>query len=86
MARFITVDLGNGPTTVTDGGDVDLDREDVHYDGQRLTEARAEFIGLQAGEHLTGRPYLDPDMRPSVHVGFRVTQEVSNRLDQVAAQ
>ncbi|HOA26000.1 MAG TPA: ribbon-helix-helix protein, CopG family [Arachnia sp.] len=77
------INLGNGLVEVTRGLDVDLDLEEFHYDGERLTEERAERIGLEAANR-GGRPHLDPTRAPSARVACRVTQPVADRLDAVA--
>ena len=77
------INLGNGLVEVTRGLDVDLDLEEFHYDGERLTEERAERIGLEAANR-GGRPHLDPTRAPSSRVACRVTQPVADRLDAVA--
>lgn len=74
------VNLGNGPVDVTEGSDVDLDVEEFFYDGERLTEERAEQIGLDRG----GRPHIDPAGQPSLRLAFRVPQPVADQVDELA--
>lgn len=71
---------------VTDGGFVDLDREDYRLaDGTRLTEAKAEEL---AGEVLAragrGRPSLSPSGARSPQLRLSVPAELRDRLHQRA--
>lgn len=77
------INLGDGPVEVTEGPDVDLDVEEFHFSGERLTEERAERLGLE-GPNVGGRPHLDPLREPSTRVAFRVPQPVADRLDALA--
>ena len=76
------INLGDGPIDVTEGPDVNLDAEEFYFDGERLTEERAEQLGLES-PNLGGRPHLDPERKPSTHVAFRVSQPVADKLDGV---
>ncbi|MDO5676070.1 MAG: ribbon-helix-helix protein, CopG family [Propionibacteriaceae bacterium] len=86
MTRKLTIDLGEGPVAVTDGGDVDLDAVDYRAgDGSRITNAIAEEWAKEA-EQRGGRPHLDPEKQPSIRLAFRVPEGLSDRIDDLAAK
>ena len=60
MSKTVTINLGDGPVEVVDGGDVDLDREDIRLaDGTRVTNELAERWAEELASR-GGRPSLDP--------------------------
>jgi conserved domain protein len=65
---------------------VDLDAQDYRLpDGTRLTNAMAEELVDEVERHgLAGRPHLDPEQRPSVHLAFRVPSSVGEQVDSLA--
>lgn len=78
------INLGNGLIDAVDGGYIDFDVEDVRNpDGTRITNALAEQWAEEV-QRTGGRPHLDPDKNPSVRVAFRITTDMSERLDKVA--
>ena len=86
MSKTVTINLGDGPVEVIDGGDIDLDVEDVRLsDGTRVTnELVDEWVEELEGRG--GRPSLDPAGAPSVRLAFRVPEEVGDRVDALAAR
>lgn len=74
--------------------DIDLDKEVVHFDGQRLTEARAEQLAKEIQDRFEserreqarqygaqgGRPPLGKDGGGSVQIGFRTDPETKKKL------
>lgn len=75
------------PIKIVDAGDVDLDREVIFHNGERLTEAGAEKLGRQLADatHATrsaGRPSLAKGKSP--HVSFRVSAATKKRLEGIA--
>lgn len=85
MSTF-TINLGDGPIEVRDGGYVDLDAEDIRLpDGTRVTNALAEQWSDEA-ENRGGRPHLDPAGTPSVRLAFRVPEAISDQVDAIAAR
>lgn len=86
MSKTVTINLGDGPVEVVDGGDVDLDREDIRLaDGTRVTDELAELWAEELASR-GGRPSLDPAGAPSVRLAFRVPEEVSDQVDALAAR
>lgn len=66
-----------------DDGDVVLNEFEVIVDGERLTEETAEALGLETAGRI-GRPALPDAERASVHLAFRVTPPVADRVDELA--
>ncbi|MEL4358462.1 MULTISPECIES: hypothetical protein [unclassified Luteococcus] len=63
--------------------DVDLDQEVIYFEGERLTEARAEELGREISRRyglLGGRPPKDPQERASVQRAVRFTPGDAARL------
>lgn len=86
MGKTATINLGRGPVEVVDGGEIDLDVEDVRLpDGTRVTNELAEQWATDL-EHRGGRPSLDPIGAPSVRLAFRVPEDVSEQVDALAAR
>jgi predicted ATPase with chaperone activity len=74
--------------------DIDLDKEVVYFEGERLTEAKAAELSKQIRDRVEaarreqaqrdgakgGRPTVDADGAPSVALGARVAPSTKARL------
>lgn len=83
-----TVNLGDRVVEVDSVEDVDLDREQVSVNGERLTEAGAAALAERIRGAGRGRPSIDQAAAGKGHrspqVGFRVSQELKADLAQLA--
>ena len=67
------------------GKDVDLDRDDVRLpDGTRLTDDVAAAV-VEDVHSRGGRPSLSGDAAVSPRVSFRLTSEMRDKAEQIAA-
>ena len=66
--------------------EVDLDREEVRFRGERLTEARAEAVAAEVLARTPGRPSLSGPGQKSPSVTVRLPKGERTRLDAVAAK
>ena len=66
--------------------EVDLDREDVRFRADRLTEARAEAVAEEVLSRTPGRPSLSGPGQKSPSVTVRLPKGERTRLDAVAAK
>lgn len=64
--------------------EVDLDQEDVHYRGEKLTEERAEQVAADVLSRTPGRPSLSGKREPSPSLTVRLPQQARSRLDTYA--
>lgn len=77
-----------GPDTVIE--DIDLDKEEFYYHGERLTEARAQEIAeetladLRRRNLLPGRKSLTGGSTHSPRVQFRVPEQIRDRAEAQA--
>ncbi len=84
------IKLGDGQTAdVTEVSDIDLDTEEVHVGGRRLTEDEAadlarRILAKHAGAR-GGRPSLGAK-GPSPRVAFRVPPELRTKVEERAAR
>lgn len=86
MGEIVTINLGDGPVEVVDGGHIDLDTEDIRLpDGTRVTNDVANKWAEEL-EARGGRPSLDPTGAPSVRLAFRVPGEIGDKVDALAAR
>ncbi|MDO4413048.1 ribbon-helix-helix domain-containing protein [Cutibacterium sp.] len=86
MSKTVTINLGDRRVEVIDGGDIDLDIEDVRLPGgTRVTNELVHEWGEEL-EGRGGRPSLDPAGDPSVRLAFCVPEDVSNQVDALAAR
>lgn len=81
---MVKINLGSRGVVEAEVSDINLDEEEIGFEGKRLTEADAEVLGKQIAARLNGRPFLDPEGEPSIHLGFRVPRSVGSRVDDVA--
>jgi hypothetical protein len=66
--------------------EVDLDREDVRFRGDRLTEARAEAVAEEVLSRTPGRPSLSGVSEKSPSLTIRLPKQERVRLDRLAAE
>jgi len=66
--------------------EVDLDREDVRFRGDRLTEARAEAVAEEVLSRTPGRPSLSGVSEKSPSLTIRLPKQERARLDRLAAE
>ena len=69
-------------TKYVDAGDIDLDAEDISFEGERLTERRAEQISAETLTAHAGRPSLATGKSPQLVL--RVPTETKARLTRLA--
>lgn len=81
------INLGNGTTAeITSIKDIDLDQEVSYFEGERLTEARAEAIARAiAARHgrKGGRP---PLAKETSRLGLRLPRDLRERLQAAATE
>ena len=66
--------------------EVDLDREDVRFRGDRLTEARAEAVAEEVLSRTPGRPSLSGVSEKSPSLTIRLPKQERVLLDRLAAE
>ena len=66
--------------------EVDLDREDMRFRGERLTEVRAEAVAEEVLSRTPGRPSMSGPGQKSPSVTVRLPKGERTRLDAVAAK
>ena len=66
--------------------EVDLDREDVRFRGDHLTEARAEAVAEEVLARTPGRPSLSGLGEKSPSLTIRLPRRERARLDRLAAE
>jgi Ribbon-helix-helix protein, copG family len=66
--------------------EVDLDREEVRFRGDRLTEARAEAVAEEVRSRTPGRPSLSGVSEKSPSLTIRLPKQERARLDRLAAE
>ncbi|MFD6197209.1 hypothetical protein ACFWE3_10945 [Mycobacteriaceae bacterium NPDC060252] len=87
--------MSNKPEPIIDDEDIDLDAEEIHVNGQRLTEEMAEAIADEAARVsrersnanlIPGRKSLSGEGKHSPTVQTRVPQWVKDELVAEAAE
>jgi len=66
--------------------EVDLDAANVHYRGEKLTEARAEKIAAEVLARTPGRPSLSGARETSPSLTIRLPKQERARLDLLASE
>ena len=66
--------------------EVDLDREEVRFRGERLTEVRAEAVAEEVLSRTPGRPSLSGVSEKSPSLTIRLPRKERVRLDRLAAE